>query len=80
MTAVDSAIHEAAEGLSRAIASNLGVNLDAAQIVAIARELVTLGAGLVSSRQWQEAHAKGDEAASRINTLEEAEAAARGRK
>ena len=80
MSAIENAVQEAAEGLTRAIAGNLGVSLNPEQVVAVAAEGARMLAGLVSARQWQEAHARGAEAASHINTLEDAEAAAKGRK
>jgi hypothetical protein len=80
VSALDKAVTEAAEGLVRGIAGQLGVQLDAAQVVALGKEGLTHLAGLVSAANWKEAKAAGTAAAASINTLEEAEAAAKGRK
>lgn len=80
MSILDKAITEAAEGLVKGIAQQLGKSIDAEQVVTIAKEGLTYLVGAVSTANWREAKAAGTAAAGRINKLEEAEAAAKGRK
>lgn len=75
--ALTNATRDAFEGVVRAVAQQLGVPLDAAQVATIAAEGLQQLAGVVSSRAWAEARAAGDAAASRIATLEQAEESAR---
>lgn len=68
---------ELAELVVGEVAQQLGVKLDAAQLVELgAKALANIG-DLVSAKAWRDAHAAGDAAASRITTLEQAEESAR---
>lgn len=61
----------------QAIAGQLGVELDADQVVELAARAIDNIGDLVSAKAWREARAAGDAAASTITTLEEAEASAK---
>lgn len=66
-----------AEQAVDAVAKQLGVELNAEQLVELAGKAVAHIGDLVSAKAWRDAHAVGDAAAANITSLEEAEASAR---
>lgn len=73
---VSDAARKLSEAAVRNVGQQLGINLDAGQVIAYAEIL----AHLVSGKEWHDAHAAGLAAQARITTQIEAEEAARNRK
>jgi hypothetical protein len=60
------------------VADELGVQVDAAQLVQLGAAAVTNAVDAISGKAWRDAKAAGNAAAAGITTLEQAEESAKG--
>lgn len=70
-------VQRVAEQLVTQVAGELGVQVDAAQVVQLGAAAVGQVSDLISAKAWRDAKAAGNAAAATITTLEQAEDSAK---
>jgi hypothetical protein len=74
---VNDDVQRVAEQLVTQVAGELGVQVDAAQVVQLGAAAVGQVSDLISAKAWRDAKAAGNAAAATITTLEQAEDSAK---